>query len=128
MSQFPFLRDYRVPILSYLFLILIIFILRTFLDSGIVFSISAVLMLLIPFLLNKDRNYFYFNIKGFVKGVLISLAVLSLYLIVLLAYGLITGKQPGFREVGYSFFYNSARSCCNSRRSFFQGLFADGIR
>ena len=104
MSQFPFPREYKVPILSYLFLILIIFFLSFFLDSGIVFSISAALMLLIPFLLNKDRNFFYFNIKGFVKGILISLAVLSLYLMVLVVYGLITGKQPGFREVGYSFF------------------------
>ena len=104
MAQFILKREYRKPVLSYLLLLLIVFILKLFLDSGTVFSISAALMLLIPFLLNTDQNYFYFNSKGFFRGVLLSLGVLVLYLLVLVSYGLITGKHPGLREAGFSFF------------------------
>ncbi len=104
MDQFVFTREYRKPILSYLLLILSVFILKHFLDSGTVFSISAALMLLIPFLVNTEYNYFNFNSPGFFKGVLLSLGVLAVYLLVLISYGLISGKHPGIREAGYSFF------------------------
>ncbi len=104
MGLFVFDREYRTPVLSYVLLILAVFILKHFLDPGTVFSISAALMLLIPFLVNTDFNYFEFNKIGFIKGVLISLGVLALYVIVMLAYGFITGKQPGIRETGASFF------------------------
>lgn len=104
MAQFSFMREYRTPILSYLLLILSVYILQHFLDSGTVFSISAALMLLIPFLANTDYNYFYFNSRGFIMGVLISLGVLAVYFLVLFIYSLISGKYPGIRETGYSFF------------------------
>ena len=98
------MREHKVPILSYLFLIVIIFLLRLFLDLGTVFTISATLMLVIPFLLGKNRNYFSFNYPGFVKGVLITLGILAGYLLVLLVYGFITDKSSGLREAGFTFF------------------------
>lgn len=104
MAHFLFIRDYRKPILSYLLLILSVFILQHFLDSGTVFSISAALMLLIPFLANTEYNYFYFNTRSFLRGVLISVGVLAVYFLILSSYNLISGRFPGLREAGYSFF------------------------
>lgn len=98
------MRDYRKPVLSYLLLILSVFILQHFLDSGTVFSISAALMFLIPFLANTEYNYFYFNTRGFLRGVFISVGILAVYFFILSSYSLISGSYPGLREVGYSFF------------------------
>lgn len=104
MNQPLFRREHRIPVLSYLFLILSIFILGMFLDSGTVFSLSAALMLVIPFLLGKNRNYFAFNYAGFVKGALITFGILAAYLLVFLVYGFLTDKGLGFREAGFTFF------------------------
>ncbi len=121
MVQNLFLREYRTPILLYLFLILFIFTLQQFLDSGTVFSISAALMLLIPFLANSEYNYFKFNKSGFLKGVVISLLVLAGYIVVMFSYGFITGKVPGFREAGYSFFFIQLFLVAIPEEVFFRG-------
>jgi len=121
MGQFLFMRKYRSPILLYLLLISLVFVLKIFLDSGTVFSISAALMLLIPFLANTEYNYFDFNISGFLKGVLISLVVLAAYLVVLFAYGFISGKQPDIREAGYSFFFIQLFLVAIPEEVFFRG-------
>ena len=121
MAQFFYASEYRKPVLSYLLLILIVFTLQLFLDSSTVFSISAALMLLIPLLVKTDFNYFDFNSEGFIKGVLISLGVLAVYLLVLFSYGLISGKQPGIREAGYSFFLMQFLLVAIPEEVFFRG-------
>ena len=121
MAQFLYAKEYRKPVLSYLFLILIVFTLQHFLDIGTVFSISAALMLLIPFLANTDYNFFHFNSAGFIKGVLISIGVLALYLLVLVSYGFISGNYPGIREVGYSFFLTQLILVAIPEEVFFRG-------
>ena len=104
MGQLSLNREYRIPLLSYILLILTVFILKFIFDPGTVFSISAALMLLIPFLVKNEYNYFEFNIRGFIKGVFISLCIIAVYFAVRLAYGLISGIEPGIRDVGISFF------------------------
>ena len=96
--------QYKIPVLSYLFIILLIFALRLFFDTGLVFSISATLMLLIPLLLKNITEILGFNAKGFIRGVVITLIILLLYVLALFIYANITGRQLTIREVGISFF------------------------
>lgn len=121
MGLFAFSSEYRIPILSYVLFLITVFILKYLLDPGTVFSISAALMLLIPFLLKADRNYFYFNTRGFIRGVVISLAILAVYLAVMVVYGLISGKAPGIRETGATFFIVQLLLVAIPEEVFFRG-------
>ena len=116
-----FHREYRVPVLSYFLFLITVFVLKHLLNAGTVFSISAALMLLIPFLLKTDRNYFYFNKEGFAKGALISIFVLAVYVAVMLAHGFFTGRQPGLRETGATFFIVQLLLVAIPEEVFFRG-------
>ena len=103
MTVSKFLRDHKLPILSYLVLVISLFVLRLLFNLDLVFTISATLMLVIPLLLKKNTNFLYFNKNGFLKGLLISAIILALYLAVLYFYSLFTGGSLSVREFGLSF-------------------------
>ena len=91
-------HKYFVPILAYLVIIIVIFLLRKFLDFGLVLSVSATLLLVVPYLLKKHQSYFNFNLKGFIKGVVISLIVIAIYLIVIKIYTVFTHSALDFER------------------------------
>ena len=121
MGLFVFDREYRTPVLFYFLFLVTILVLKQFLDPGTVFSMSAALMLLIPFLIKSERNYFYFNKRGFIRGAVISLIILAVYLAVMLAYGYFTGRQPGLRETGATFFIVQLLLVAIPEEVFFRG-------
>ena len=97
------IREQKTPVLSYLILILSIFFLRIFLEWDIIFSISAAIMLLVPILVKKNSNFFYFNASGFIKGLTLSIVVLIVYVLVLFIYSRFTDTSLFVREFTTAF-------------------------
>ncbi|MGI9533494.1 MAG: CPBP family glutamic-type intramembrane protease [Thermodesulfobacteriota bacterium] len=95
--------EYKLPILSYLLLITSIYILRLFLGWDTAFIIGAVLMLVIPFLIRRDLNFFYYDSSGFIKGLGISIIILIIYIVVLFMYSRLNAGHLSIREFGISF-------------------------
>ena len=94
--------DYKLPIFSYLFLVFTLFILRLFLKWDIVF-LGAILMLLIPILFKKDWNFFYFELSGFIKGLVLSIVVLFFYVLALFLYSELTVNLLSIKGISITF-------------------------
>lgn len=94
---------YIYPISSYLVLILLIACLQYFFSWGLVLSLSATYMLVIPFLIGSDDDLFAISSEGIVRGIGISTAILVLYILAYKVYAVISGWELGIREFSYTF-------------------------
>ena len=95
--------EYKIPIICYLGVVAVIFVLRLFLGWDLVFSLSAAIMLVVPILVKKDSDFFYFSTPGFIKGLVISILVLIAYVLVLFGYSRFSGGQLSIKEFGVGF-------------------------
>ena len=92
-----------IYLLSYILLVISIFLLNTFFEGGLALSVSATLMLLIPFFFKADYDYFNFKLDGFIRGLIISLLILLVYIALLKGYTLYSNKEFGLRDFTVSF-------------------------
>ena len=92
-----------IYLLSYVLLVISIFLLNTFFEGGLALSVSATLMLLIPFFFKADYDYFNFKLDGFIRGLIILLLILVAYIAVLKGYTLYSNKEFGLRDFTISF-------------------------
>ncbi len=94
---------YLIPLVSYVFLISAILLMKFLIPWQYVISISAVLMLSIPFILKSDMNDLRWDPKGLLLGISVSAVLLLIYLAVLAVYGLYSGGSLTFHQLSYSF-------------------------
>jgi len=97
------LRNYLIPLAIYAVLITLIFLMRVFLPWQFVVSLSALLMLSVPFILKSDTSDLRLNPEGILAGIGVSAAILVIYIAVLYCYGLYSGKSLIFNRLSYPF-------------------------
>ena len=98
-----FINRYRLPLASYIGLLVLITTLRFFINPGLVLSISATYMLMAGFVLGHNDNLLALNKKGFIKGLLFTVIILLIYISCFKLFSIFTGKELGIREFTYSF-------------------------
>ena len=76
-------KIYLVPLLSYLFVVVSILLMRTFLTTDYIYLISAFIMILIPYALMGRVEGLDWNFKAIFKGLVISLIILMFYALIL---------------------------------------------
>jgi len=76
-------KIYLVPLLSYLFVVVSILLMRTFLTTDYIYLISAFIMILIPYALMGRVEGLDWNYKAIFKGLVISLIILMFYILIL---------------------------------------------
>jgi len=78
-------KIYLVPLLSYLFVVVSILLMRKFLTTDYIYLISAFIMILIPYALMGRVKGLDWNFKAIFKGLVISLIILMFYTLILVA-------------------------------------------
>jgi hypothetical protein len=94
---------YLLPLVIYIFVVSLIFLMKRFMSGAYVVSISAVLMLSIPFMLKADMSDLKWDPKGVLTGIAVSIVLLLAYVSVLAGYGLYSGKSITFGRLSYTF-------------------------
>ena len=96
-------EQHILPAITYVVLILLVIIIQFFLPWGLVLSLSATFMLLVPFALGRDENLFAVDRRGISKGFVITFIILAIYLFCYKIYSMLAGGSLGIREFSYSF-------------------------
>ncbi len=76
-------KIYLVPLLSYLFVVVTILLMRTFLKTDYIYLISALIMILIPYALMGRVEGLDWNYRAIFKGLVISVVILMFYAFIL---------------------------------------------
>jgi hypothetical protein len=97
------LHEYLLPLAIYVFVISLIFLMKRFMSGAYVVSVSAVLMLSIPFMLKTDMSDLKWDSKGVLTGIAVSIVLLLVYITVLAGYGLYSGNSLTFGRLSYAF-------------------------
>jgi len=97
------LHKYFIPLIIYVALISLIFLMMRFVSGPYVVSVSAVLMLSVPFILKTDMSDLGWDRKGVLTGIAASIVILLIYIAVLAGYGLYSGNPLTFNRLSYSF-------------------------
>lgn len=108
--------------ISYAVLVLIIFLLNSFFQWSLALSVSATIMLLVPFVLRSNYNYFDFKLKNFLKGLLISVIIVLIYIAVLRVYSHYSDKGFGFDDLSLSFILIQLLLIAIPEEIFFRGF------
>lgn len=96
-------KNYLIPLISYVLLISAILFIKILAPWEYAISVSAVLMLSIPLILESDMNDLRWDPKGLLLGIAVSAVLLLIYFAVLWAYGRYTGGSLAFNKLSYSF-------------------------
>ncbi|MEW6146062.1 MAG: CPBP family intramembrane glutamic endopeptidase [Thermodesulfobacteriota bacterium] len=97
------LHEYLPPLAIYVLVISLIFLMKRFMSAPYVVSVSAVLMLSIPFMLKTDMSDLRWDPKGVLTGIAVSIVLLLVYIAVLAGYGLYSGNSLTFGRLSYTF-------------------------
>jgi len=100
---FQFIKKYRLPLASYIALLILITTLRFFLNPGLVLSVSATYMLMVGFILSSDDDLLSVKKRGLITGLVITTVILLIYIMCFKLFSLFAGKELGIREFSYSF-------------------------
>ncbi len=90
------IKRYKVPVFSYLLLLLASLFVKLFLG----WDISVYIMLILPALLVKDLDFFHFNTPKLLKGLGLSVIILFFYVLFLFLYSKWVGSSLDIREFG----------------------------
>lgn len=80
------IKNYLVPLLSYLFVVVSILLMRTFLTTDYIYLISAFIMISIPYALMGRVEGLGWNYKAIFKVLVISLIILMFYALILVVF------------------------------------------
>lgn len=97
------IRRYRDPIIFYLLLLILVASLQLFFDWGIVLSLSATYMLVVPIYFGRDDKLLSVKPRQFLKGLIITIGILSAYILCYKLFAVFTNKELGLRDFTYSF-------------------------
>lgn len=114
-------RNYLLPLIIYIALISLIFLMKLFIPWPYVISLSAVLMLSVPFILKTDMSDLRWDLRGVIVGIAVSIVILLIYIAVLAGYGLYSGKSLAFNKLSYSFILMQLLLVALPEEVFFRG-------
>ena len=97
------LYNYLIPLVVYILLISLIFLMKLVIPRPYVVTVSAVLMLSVPFVLKSDMRDLRWDPRGALTGIAVTIVILLIYIAVLAGYGLYAGKLLTFNKLSYSF-------------------------
>jgi membrane protease YdiL (CAAX protease family) len=116
-----YLYKYLLPLVIYVLVISLIFLMKRAMSWPYVISVSAVLMLSAPFILKTDMRDLRWDPKGVLTGIAVSVVILLLYVAILAGYGLYSGKSLTFEKLSYSFFLVQLLLVALPEEVFFRG-------
>ncbi len=97
------LYNYLIPLIIYISLISLIFLMKYLISWSLAATVSAFLMLSIPFILKSDMRDLGWDPRGALTGIAVTAVILLIYIAVLAGYGLYAGKSLTFNKLSYSF-------------------------
>jgi membrane protease YdiL (CAAX protease family) len=97
------LYNYLIPLIIYIALISLIFLMKYLISWSLAATVSAFLMLAIPFILKNDMRDLRWDPRGVLWGIAVTIVILLIYIAVLAGYGLYAGKSLMFNKLSYSF-------------------------
>lgn len=97
------LYTYLIPLIIYIALISLIFLMKYLISWSLAATVSAFLMLSVPFILKNDMRDLRWNLRGMLWGFAVTIVILLIYIAVLAGYGLYAGKSLTFNKLSYSF-------------------------
>jgi membrane protease YdiL (CAAX protease family) len=120
------IRDYAshkrlFPLAVYALLISLILLMRFIFPWPYVITVSAVLMLSVPFILKSDMQDLRWDPKGTLVGLAVSIVLLLLYLAVLVGYGMYKGLSLELNFLSYSFVLTQLLLVALPEEVFFRG-------
>ena len=120
------IRDYAsnkrlFPLVVYALLISLILLMRFIFPWPYVITVSAVLMLSIPFILKSDMKDMRLDPKGALVGLIVSVVLLLLYVAVLVGYGMYKGLSLELNFLSYSFVLTQLLLVALPEEVFFRG-------
>ena len=121
MEKYYSRRNYLIPLVIYVIVITLIFLMRKFLPWQFVVSLSALLMLSLPLILKSDLSDLRWDTKGIFIGLGVSAAVLLIYIAVLYGYGLYSGRSLVFNRLSYPFILVQLLLVALPEEAFFRG-------
>lgn len=120
------IRDYAsnkrlFPLVVYALLISLILLMRFIFPWPYVITVSAVLMLTLPFILKSDMKDLRWDPKGALVGLAVSVVLLLLYVAVLVGYGMYKGLSLELNFLSYSFVLTQLLLVALPEEVFFRG-------
>lgn len=97
------LYNYLIPLIVYITLISLIFLMKYLISWSLAATVSAFLMLAVPFILKNDMRDLRWDPRGVLWGIAVTIVILLIYIAVLAGYGLYAGKSLTFNKLSYSF-------------------------
>jgi membrane protease YdiL (CAAX protease family) len=97
------LYNYLIPLIIYIALISLIFLMKYLISWSLAATVSAFLMLAVPFILKNDMRDLRWDPRGLLTGIAVTIVILLIYIAVLAGYGLYAGKSLTFNKLSYSF-------------------------
>ncbi len=96
------LYNYLIPLVVYVLLISLIFLMIHTISWSLAATVSAFLMLSIPFILKSDMRDLRWDPRGALTGIAVTAVILLIYIAALAGYGLYSEKSLTFNKVSYS--------------------------
>lgn len=112
---------YAVPLAVYTLVIAAILVMRLSLPWPYVVSVSALIMLAVPFFLKPDSGDLKWHPRGILLGLLVSAALLAAYVAVIWGYGFYTGQSLTVNKLSYSFVLTQLLLVALPEEAFFRG-------
>ena len=112
---------YAIPFVVYALVIAAILVMRLLLPWPYVVSISALIMLAVPFFLRPDSRDLKWHPRGIILGLIVSAVVLAAYLAVIWGYGLYSGQSLAINRLSYSFILMQLLLVALPEEAFFRG-------
>ena len=112
---------YALPFVVYALVIAAILAMRLFLPWPYVVSISALIMLAVPFFLKPGSRDLKWHPRGIILGLLVSAVLLAAYLAVIWGYGLYSGQSLTINRLSYSFILMQLLLVALPEEAFFRG-------
>ncbi|MCL4243780.1 MAG: CPBP family intramembrane metalloprotease [Candidatus Dadabacteria bacterium] len=112
---------YALPLVVYALVIASILAMRLFLPWPYVISISALIMLAVPFFLKPESGDLKWRPRGIIIGLLVSAVLLAGYLAVIWGYGLYSGRALTINKLSYSFILTQLLLVALPEEVFFRG-------
>ena len=116
------IHNYFIPLIIYVVVITLILVMKLLVPWTYVISISAVLMLSVPFILKSDLSDLRWDRRGVLIGIAASIAVLLIYISLLAGYGLYSGKSLMFQRLSYTFILAQLLLVALPEEVFFRGF------
>lgn len=123
----PFQLKYLIPVAAYTLIIIAILVMKLFIPWTYVISVTAVLMLSVPYVLGAESTGFRWDMRGLILGIIVSLILLLMYAGAMLLYGLYTDQSLVVRELSYSFILMQLLLVALPEEVFFRGYIQEKL-